>query len=137
MTALVNGYEPALRALQPSADRVVEVLDRHRAGRLAGTIPRLPGLIDFFDDLMPTSTACSVAPDIQHIVGALEELGQVLSGVPGVDRLRKRAESVRELISSICRWPPTSSAGCSAYTAMRSTPSSRASGSSRASQLIA
>lgn len=90
---LINAYEPLLRGGQPAAARLAELLDRYDAERLAEAVPRLPRLIDSVEELMPTLHSLkSVAPDLRDIVEGLEELGHVVSGVPGVDRLRKRAE---------------------------------------------
>ena len=82
---------------QPGVQRFAEILDTHDAERLAETVSRLPGLIEDVNELLPSLHSLeSIAPDLREILRAINELGHVLSGVPGIERLRQRAEDQSE-----------------------------------------
>ncbi len=90
---LLGAYEPALHDFVPVVRRLDETLRVEQVDAAAGLITRLPELLDDVEELLPIlHTFEGVAPDVQQIRAALEELRHLASGVPGVEMLRRRAE---------------------------------------------
>jgi ABC-type transporter Mla subunit MlaD len=106
--ALVGTAEGLVGKLAPIADRFVPVLDRIEpmVARIADTtspdevdavvklIDTLPELSDKLrTDILPVlDTLGTVAPDLRDLLDSSKELNELLSGLPGLGRMKKRIE---------------------------------------------
>lgn len=106
--ALVGTAEGLVGKLAPIADRFVPVLDRIEpmVARIADTtspdevdavvklIDTLPELSEKLrTDILPVlDTLGTVAPDLRDLLDSSKELNEMLSGLPGLGRMKKRIE---------------------------------------------
>jgi ABC-type transporter Mla subunit MlaD len=105
---LVGTAEDMLGGLAPIVDRFVPVLDRIEpmVARIADTtspdevdavvklIDTLPELSDKLrTDILPVlDTLGTVAPDLRDLLDSSKELNEIMSGLPGLGRVKKRIE---------------------------------------------
>lgn len=93
--SMLTQFEQPLGALLPSLRRFADTLDPGEVEAAVALIDRLPDLLRHVeDDLLPMlRTLDRVGPDVHEILEVVEDLRRVLSGLPGVGLLRRRAES--------------------------------------------
>lgn len=91
---LVDDYEAPLRALAPllvQASR--ELHPRHLAG-IASLLDQLPGLVNRLEPAL-TSMA-ELAPEMEAVTERMDNVGQVVEGLPGAKALRRRGKAREE-----------------------------------------
>lgn len=91
---LLDAFEPALTKLKPTIDRLAESTNPREVEALVRLVDHLPELVDRVEaDIMPMLEGLkTVAPDLHELLGLTRELNAVLAKVPGLGRLRQRAE---------------------------------------------
>ncbi len=91
---LVARLVPLTTRLLPLAERLVASLSEQEVDAAIALVDRLPGLLDTVDDeVLPLlRTFEQVAPDLHEVLGLLDDVHRVVSGLPGVGRLRRRAD---------------------------------------------
>lgn len=89
--ALVRPYDEVARALLPAARRFASELDAAEVDAAIALVDRLPRVLAHLDeDVLPMLTQLeAVGPDVHAILEVVEDLRQVVSGLPGVGLLRR------------------------------------------------
>lgn len=92
-SALVDVLEPSIRALQPTLQTLARTTGEHEVEAAVGLIDRLPHLAEAMEtDLMPMlANLQSVAPDLHELLDVVTELNDLVSRIPGMSRLRRKA----------------------------------------------
>ena len=92
--ALLGRVTPLVDQLLPIAQRITDSLSPEEVQAAIHLLDRLPGLLDSVDaEVLPLlRTLQDVAPDLHEMLGLLDDVHAVVSGLPGVGRLRRRAE---------------------------------------------
>ena len=119
--ALVGGYEPTLRALQPTLTRLAETVDPREVEAMVALVDRLPRLLDSVDtDMLPLlSRLNQMAPDLHAVLDAVEDLRRVVAGLPGVGVLMRRGD---EELAAADSEPGTALQGASQHGATQARP---------------
>jgi septation ring formation regulator EzrA len=88
---LVDDYEPALRAMTPLLAEAARTLHvRHLAG-IATLLDQLPDLVDH---IQPALTGMAgIAPEMTQVTERMDNVGQVVEGLPGAKALRRRGQA--------------------------------------------
>ncbi len=83
---------PLVAHLLPAAQRLAETLEPKEIDAAIALIDRLPQLLDAVDnDVLPLAKQLEqVAPDLHQMLELLDDVHRVVSGLPGVGRLRRR-----------------------------------------------
>ncbi|KQY58606.1 hypothetical protein ASD11_02820 [Aeromicrobium sp. Root495] len=91
---LLDGAAPSLEKLQPTLDRLAETTDPHEVDALVSLVDELPKLVGHVrDDVLPLLTGLdTVGPDMHQLLDLVGELNAMLSKVPGISRVRRRAD---------------------------------------------
>ena len=94
LVELLDRLEPSLTTLQPTLERLAETTDPREVDALVGLVDRLPVLAEQVErDVVPVMQALtSVAPDLHDLLDTSRELNEMLARVPGISRLRGRAD---------------------------------------------
>lgn len=94
MVALLDSLEPSLVKLQPTLQTLADTTHPEEVSALVGLVDHLPALTQQVErDLLPVLTTLgSVAPDLHELLNASRELNEILGKIPGVGRLKRRAE---------------------------------------------
>lgn len=94
MVALLDSLEPSLVTLQPTLQALADTTHPEEVSALVGLVDHLPALTQQVErDLLPVLTTLgSVAPDLHELLNASRELNEILGKIPGVGRLKRRAE---------------------------------------------
>jgi hypothetical protein len=92
-TSLV-AWEPSLRRLAPSLEKFADALSPAEVTAAIGLVDRLPLVLDHLEnDVLPMlRTLDRVGPDIHELLAVVEDLRQVVTGLPGIGFLRKRGD---------------------------------------------
>jgi hypothetical protein len=94
---LVTAAEPAVGRLLPLLERVADSVGPREvssAVALLDTLPRLTARLE--QDVLPRlSELSTVAPDIHDLLEASRRLNDLLGGVPGMGRIKKKVEEER------------------------------------------
>jgi hypothetical protein len=92
-TSLV-AWEPPLRRLAPSLERFADALSPAEVTAAIGVVDRLPLVLEHLEnDVLPMlRTLDRVGPDIHELLAVVEDLRQVVTGLPGIGFLRKRGD---------------------------------------------
>ena len=92
--ALVRRFEPPLQQLLPALDRVADTVTPEQVDNLA---EKLPGLAEAAQSeaLPMLRNMSSVAPDLSDLLEASLALNELLGQLPGMGRVKKRAEEAR------------------------------------------
>lgn len=91
---LLTQYEQPAQQLLPLVQTFADTLDPHEVEAAIKLIDRLPDLLMHVeDDLLPMLRSLDrVGPDIHEILDVVEDLRRVFTGLPGIGRLRRRAD---------------------------------------------
>jgi acyl-homoserine lactone acylase PvdQ len=94
LVELMDALEPSLRTLQPTLERLAETTDPKEVDALVSLVDRLPALAEQVErDVVPVMrTLESVAPDLHELLHVSRELNEMLTKLPGMGRIRKRAD---------------------------------------------
>lgn len=92
--ALVGAYAPVLAALQPTLDRLAELVSPRQVTALVGLADRLPPLLDAVDrDVLPLlSHLNEMAPDLHALLESVDDLRRAVAGLPGIGLLKRRGD---------------------------------------------
>ncbi|MCW2608046.1 MAG: ribulose bisphosphate carboxylase large chain [Frankiales bacterium] len=92
--ALLAQVAPLTERLLPIAQRITDSLSPQEVDAAITLLDRLPTLLDTVDDeVLPLlRTLKDVAPDLHEMLGLLDDVHDVVAGLPGVKRLRRRAQ---------------------------------------------
>lgn len=102
LAPLAQDFEPTLRQLEPTLRRIAETTDPDEVAAMVALIDLLPEVVGKFrDDIVPVlDTMGTVAPDLRDLLDVSRELNEMLAGVPGLGRLKRRAEEQQNLEDS-------------------------------------
>jgi hypothetical protein len=94
MDSLLAGWEPTLDRVAPAARRFAESLDEHEVDAAIALIDRLPRVLEHLDqDVLPVlKTLDRVGPDVHELLEVVQDLRRVITGLPGVNLLRRRGD---------------------------------------------
>lgn len=92
--ASLTPWEPLLRALQPKAKRFADDLSEAEVSAAITLIDRMPTLLEHVEnDVLPVlKNLDRVGPDLHEVLEVVEDLRRVITGLPGVGFLRRRAD---------------------------------------------
>lgn len=92
--ALVAAYAPVLATLQPTLDRLAELVSPRQVTALVGLSDRLPPLLDAVDrDVLPLLGHLNVmAPDLHALLESVDDLRRAVAGLPGIGLLKRRGD---------------------------------------------
>lgn len=92
--ALLLGVDGPVQKLLPALRRLADTLSPGEVEAAVALIDRLPTLLERVDtDLLPMLRQLEqVGPDVHDILAIVDDLRQVLTGLPGVGLLRKRGD---------------------------------------------
>ena len=92
--ALVAAYAPVLGALQPTLDRLAELVSPRQVSVLVGLADRLPPLLDAVDrDVLPLLGHLNeMAPDLHALLESVDDLRRAVAGLPGIGLLKRRGD---------------------------------------------
>jgi ABC-type transporter Mla subunit MlaD len=95
---LLEAYQPALEQLQPVVDRLADTTSPDEVDAVVTLIDTLPQLVQRLDtDILPMlNTLGTVAPDLRDLLDVSKELNEMLGGLPGLGRIKKRIEERQE-----------------------------------------
>ena len=92
--ALVGAYAPVLATLQPTLDRLAELMSPRQVTALVGLADRLPPLLDAVDrDVLPLLGHLNeMAPDLHALLESVDDLRRAVAGLPGINLLKRRGD---------------------------------------------
>ena len=87
-------WEPSLRRLAPSLERFASALSPAEVTAAISLVDRMPLVLDHLEnDVLPMlRTLDRVGPDIHELLAVVEDLRQVVTGLPGIGFLRRRGD---------------------------------------------
>ena len=96
--ALLDSLAPALERLQPTLNRLAETTHPDEVDAIVKLVDQLPELVERLEvDIMPMLTTLrTVGPDVHDLLDITRELNVMLGKVPGMGRVRRRAEEQKE-----------------------------------------
>ena len=102
VTHLLDELEPSLLRLQPTLETLAETTNPDEVRALVRLVDQLPELTARMeDDVLPVLTTLgSVAPDLHDLLNVSRELNEILGGIPGLGRIKRRVEEDEELGAS-------------------------------------
>ena len=91
---LLDSLEPSLLKLEPTLRTLADTTHPEEVAALVTLVDHLPALTEQVErDLLPVLTTLgSVAPDLHELLNVSRELNEILGKIPGVGRLKRRAE---------------------------------------------
>ncbi|RLV56749.1 hypothetical protein D9V41_02905 [Aeromicrobium phragmitis] len=91
---LIDLFAPSLERLQPLLDRLATTTDTQEVDALVGLIDHLPHLLERVEtEVIPMlANLQTIAPDIHDMLDLVQELGEMLGKVPGMGRIKRRAD---------------------------------------------
>ena len=103
LDTMLGQWEPTLRRLAPQAKRFAEQLAEHEVDAAITLIDRLPVLLEHLEtDVLPMlSKLDRVGPDVHELLEVVEDLRQVVTGLPGIGLLRKRGDDEPPRVESV------------------------------------
>lgn len=92
--AALQAWEPTLRKLAPQAKRFAESLAHQEVTAAITLVDRLPTLLEHVEqDVLPVlQNLDRVGPDLHDVLEVVEDLRRIITGLPGIGLLRRRAE---------------------------------------------
>ena len=91
---LVQRFEPPLQRLLPVLERVADTVTPEQVDTLAETVPELAETVQ--SEALPMLRSMrSLAPDLHDLLEASLALNELLGQLPGMGRVKKRAEEAR------------------------------------------
>lgn len=87
---LLDLYEPDMRALAPVAGRAAAELTPRHLTNLADALGRLPDLLELAEPAL--KNLAGLAPELKDVTDRVENVGQIVEGIPGAGMLRRRTE---------------------------------------------
>ena len=89
---LLARAQPAIEKLLPVLQRFADTFDEHEVKAAIVLLDRLPLLLETVDrDLLPLAGALKdVGPELHALLGLVEDLHQMVEGLPGMKMLRRR-----------------------------------------------
>lgn len=87
---LLDLYEPDLIALEPVAGRAAAELTPRHLTNLADALGRLPDLLELAEPAL--KNLAGLAPELKDVTDRVENVGQIVEGIPGAGMLRRRTE---------------------------------------------
>lgn len=91
VSALVEEVAALLRALAPLGAEAARSLRPSHLTGIVALLDRLPNIVEALEPAMEAMTA--VAPEIEEVTERIEDVGQVVDGLPGAGLLRRRAQA--------------------------------------------
>lgn len=93
--AMLGMWEQPLRRLAPAVQKVGESLDPREVQAAVSLIDRLPLMLDHVEnDVLPMLRQLDrVGPDLHEVLEIVDDLRRVVTGLPGIGRLRRRGEA--------------------------------------------
>jgi hypothetical protein len=91
--ASLGQWEPTLRRLAPKAKRFADSLAEGEIDAAIALVDRLPVVLEHLEsDVLPVLTTLDrVGPDLHEVLEVVEDLRRVVTGLPGVELLRRRS----------------------------------------------
>jgi hypothetical protein len=95
---LLDSTEPSLVKLQPTLDRLAETTDPREVDAMVALVDHLPVLAQKMeDDIIPMLDGLStVSPDLHDLLAVSRELNEMLAGLPGIGRIKKRIDDEQD-----------------------------------------
>jgi hypothetical protein len=98
LTPIVTASEPALTRLVPVLNRVAESVTPQDAAAIAQLVNDLPEIVSKLNrDILPVlDTLGTIAPDLREVLDVSKDVSEMLGGVPGLGRIKRRLEDADE-----------------------------------------
>jgi len=95
---LLARLDPSLQKLAPILQRIADTTDPREVQAVVQLIDVLPHLVRSLDtEILPIlSTLGTVAPDVRDLLCTMRDFNEILGSVPGLGRIKKRAEERQE-----------------------------------------
>ncbi len=94
VSTMIEQVGALLRALAPLGAEAARSLRPSHLTGIVALLDRLPSIVDALEPAMEAMTA--VAPEIEEVTERIEDVGQVVDGLPGAGLLRRRAQASAE-----------------------------------------
>lgn len=91
---VLQTWEPISRRLAPHAERFSSTLSGSEVEAAIGIVDRLPTVLEHLEsDVLPVLKSLDrVGPDVHEVLEIVEDLRRVVTGLPGINLLRRRGE---------------------------------------------
>lgn len=91
---MISVYEPVLRTLAPMLRRLADTTSESEIDAAVAMVDHLPRLVAHVDDdVLPLlATLQRVGPDIHELLEVMQDVRQVITGLPGAGFLRRRGD---------------------------------------------
>ena len=91
---MLQQWEPPLRSLLPPVRKFADALDATEVDAAIAMVDRMPQVLEHLEhDVLPMLQQLDrVGPDLHAVLEVVEDLRRVVTGLPGVGLLRKRAD---------------------------------------------
>lgn len=91
---LLSAYAGPLAEFAPTAKRLAESVSEHEVDALVGLVDRLPDLLERLErDVLPMMNQLrDVGPDVHALLETVEDLRNIIGGLPGASLFRRRGE---------------------------------------------
>lgn len=91
---IITEFAPTLKALHPIVQRIAETTDPEEIEAIVKLINDLPELVaKIHVDILPVMSALDTVPnDLRELLITSTELNQIIASVPGLGRMRHRAQ---------------------------------------------
>jgi hypothetical protein len=86
---LVSLYRPVLTEASPALDELAQLVEPHHARAMVQAVQMLPDLLRPAVSAM--ESLAQLMPEIEQLTERLDNVGQVVEGIPGARMLRRRA----------------------------------------------
>jgi ABC-type transporter Mla subunit MlaD len=91
---LLDTYQPTLEKLAPIAEQLANTTSPEEVAAIVALIDSLPDIVRRLDaDILPIlNNLDTVAPDLRDLLDVSRELNEMLGGLPGLGRIKRRIE---------------------------------------------
>jgi ABC-type transporter Mla subunit MlaD len=91
---LLDATEPSMVRLQPTLERLADTTDPREVDAMVALVDQLPVVAAKLEtDVIPVmETLSTVAPDLHDLLEVSRELNEMLAGLPGIGRIKKRID---------------------------------------------
>jgi hypothetical protein len=95
---LLDSTEPSLMKLQPTLERLAETTEPHEVDAMIALVDQLPVIATKMEThVIPVmDTLSTVSPDLHDLLEVSRELNEMLAGLPGLGRIKKRIDEEQE-----------------------------------------